>query len=159
VTPYVFREQILPETLLGDLADATAFMTALPDPGDDAVEAPRMSRLAGPPKRFWSCHALARAFLRITGDSSAWRVADGYFMRRGSEHSWLWRHVEDTVAVLDLYPVAGAAPMLVDAGGRSPWGAAYIESAMSYRQAILDTWEREADAICRAWNTVGARQP
>lgn len=84
-----------------------------------------------------SCHmftrALASVFPRLT-------VKDGYFQRRGVEHSWLLTSTRTFEIpdgnILDPYPVGQAGgPMLINNGRMSPWRPLYME----YPIPVVDT--------------------
>ncbi len=75
-----------------------------------------------------SCHLLCRALVeQYSGGKGLpkFSVVDGYFTK-GYEHSWLT--TADRRAILDMYPVAGAAPFVVATDIMSPWRGMYVPS-------------------------------
>jgi hypothetical protein len=100
----------------GDIqtADYEMFVTmrrifeALPDLGNEPVV---------------SCHMVTRAFARHFPVT----VVDGHF-GRGCHHSWLVLRdrTPDGLVIADLYPVAGASPILLFAHWITPWSKLYM---------------------------------
>ena len=70
----------------------------------------------------WTCHSVVRI---VSPLSPGFKVSDGYFANAWA-HSWL----QSPTAIIDVYPVAGSAPILVSTLKLSPW-------ADLYRQANL----------------------
>lgn len=89
----------------------------------------------------WSCHELCRAFSRLTVGLT-WKVQDGYFGLFGYQHSWLWHRdpESNTVVILDVYPIAGAAPHMVVCS-ESPWTHLYIDRERAYSEDQLNQFE------------------
>lgn len=80
-----------------------------------------------------SCHAVCRALERRHPGT---RCVDGFFHAVGQDHSWL--DLGDGI-VADMYPVAGAAPFMVDASHwMVPWNQIYQP-----KPDLLDTGRRD----------------
>lgn len=136
MTPYIFStiQNLDARTQLKmELSAAQYFMYRLPDATGDNE---------------WSCHALARAFARIYS-GYGWKVQDGYFGRTGSCHSWLWS--EKPAVILDLYPIGGITPFIVEAK-HTPWNALYMQHDRTYSQDVRAEWDMMASRAIQAWN-------
>lgn len=142
MTPYVISEELITEALLEDRALAEEFLGELPDPEPNHPACPTIGRGTQEPKTYWSCHGLVRAFAKMRPE---WKVADGYFVRKGTQHSWLWRFTPDGMVFLDLYPVGGVFPTIVDGSHGSPWRDLYMECSYAYRPNERELWEKQAD--------------
>ncbi len=67
-----------------------------------------------------NCHALAHAFAEVRDDVV---VVDGHFGARNTYHSWLMIGS----ALIDVHPVAGGSPYIVDTEGMlNPWNRIYV---------------------------------
>lgn len=82
-----------------------------------------------PNERHWdncrnqiSCHLICKALARHFEAT----VGDGFFVR-GYQHSWLLP--TSGSSIIDVYPVAGAAPFIVANDSASPWSGLYIKSS------------------------------
>jgi hypothetical protein len=150
--PYILRADTVSPKLSSDLETARLFWRVLPNAAEVKPK---------PVCEEWSCHALARAVLPLL--SSGWIVFDGWFMRVGSEHAWLYREItagtEVKKYVLDIYPVAGlSGPVLIDVGSYgSPWGSAYHERRMAFNAQRLQRFEVEGKAALAAFRKEGRR--
>lgn len=103
---YAAREGMIPAPVLRLFEDMSRDVLRMPD-------------LASSEEA--SCHVVCRALALLHPEVA---VVDGHFMRRGNHHAWL-RIGRDIVA--DMYPIGGAVPFIVDAGGyTNPWGEAYV---------------------------------
>lgn len=116
------------------LRELRAWMDALPDRAGASGE-----------EILWSCHAVVRA-AKTRFALDGWRVADGWFGRKGNDHSWLTHESPRGQFVLDVYPIACAGgPLLIDVGAwGSPWGALYREDATRYVGSRLLKFNRDA---------------
>jgi|CXWL01.1.fsa_nt_gi hypothetical protein len=132
----------MPNTLdKGTLRDIGIWLENLPDnPGKKDDEA------------LWSCHALTRA-VREKWRLHEWSVKDGFFARKGCQHSWLFvgpteKHPS---LVLDVYPVASVGgPILVDTLSLgSAWRDLYIETEGVYFLPQKKKFEAEAAKILK----------
>lgn len=139
MVPYAIRAVPFSREVLDDLDAADRLIAALPaHPDEDGHQRIRDRE----PE--WSCHVVARVFALQRKD---WNVSDGFYLRRGTEHSWLWRWIDgESVAILDIYPVAGTRPVLLDGSRHSPVNDAYITSPTAYRPDTTALWDRLAKA-------------
>ena len=137
------------------LERAYAFMNYIPEPEletddfaiDYVYEKSPNKPVLKYQKRIWSCHDLTRAFSKIYPN---WTVVDGYFQRRGTYHSWLYV-VEKNPIILDLYPVGGIAPFMVDASPMLAWSHLYIEASMYYTPQDLEKYNHAASHAVDLW--------
>ena len=118
----------LPEGLDETMVSISKWLRHLPNrPGSTAEE----KRWSLP----WSSHALTRAVKQAHG-LTEWEVCDGFFARKGQQHSWLTLQpsMRRVTLVLDILPVAAhGGPLLVDTMSHdSPWADLYLESPLSY---------------------------
>ena len=90
-----------------------------------------------------SCHSLVRACKSATFD---WAVGDGYFGRKGCNHSWLWKRNKHTTLIIDVYPVGGFAPFIIDAQ-QTPWNSTYVDDPRAYTKEDRNTWAVQATKI------------
>lgn len=68
-----------------------------------------------------TCHAVCRALAKKYEKAS---FVDGWFSKRGHDHSWL--DLGEGI-IVDVYPIAGIGPFLVDASHfMVPWHHLYI---------------------------------
>lgn len=135
MTPHMFRtlSSLQRDDLLQDLSNAQQFVSQLPDRCVSMSE--------------WSCHALVRAFFLVP-TALRWVVQDGHFGRYGTEHSWLWYQDQDLI--MDVYPVAGCTPFIVEARF-SPWNGIYLQNDRVYAKVTKDSWEKQGLEALHAW--------
>lgn len=138
MTPYA--QGGMPSGAIHDLEYCVAWMAALPDPDD-----PRRC-LVRDGRALWTCHGLVRAFVRLRL-CMGWEVSTGYFGPH-HRHSWLWCRLGEPprrqALILDVYPVAGIRPMLVDATPPSPWDALYRDAPRWFGPDDVSGWLTEA---------------
>jgi hypothetical protein len=97
--------------------------------------------------------ALRKASAELYGRYN-FKVSHGFFYRAGQQHSWLWRYEPTNKAkvscltILDLYPVGGANPFMVD--GLSVWSNLYMESNMHYTDDARLEFVDEAKILLKA---------
>lgn len=80
-----------------------------------------------------TCHAVCEAFATRFGVI----CVDGVF-GRWFDHSWLI-HQDHPKVVMDIYPVAGGAPIIVYTGlPLLPWGNLYVQKPITYDTSLKE---------------------
>lgn len=98
--------------------------------------------------KLWSCHAATRGFKSYLG--LAYEVRDGFFVRKGTCHSWLLAMVNNCPLAIDVLPMgAHGGPIVADIGGFAPWGELYIENRDYYADRLSD-FEQEGVLFAKA---------
>jgi hypothetical protein len=96
----------------------------------------------------WSCHAATRGFSAFLG--LPYEVKDGFFVRKGTCHSWLETSTNGDIIVIDILPMgAHGGPIVADIGGFAPWNGLYIEDRDYYSDS-LKRFEEEGKLFERA---------
>ena len=154
--PYILLKDALPDQVVHDLKLIKRFLEELPDAGPEQVSTRRhiCAVQSNEPEYLWSCHGLTRAAAGLT--NGRWTVLDGFFMRKGSCHSWLYLNNSfDRQYILDVYPIAAiGGPILLDVSdSRTPWADAYIENSIYYRDRLA-SFTAEAQEALDLWNKI-----
>lgn len=101
-----------------------------------------------------SCHMVTRALENIFPGEV--RNQDGWFARKGYEHSWLIRGNGYPVdyLVIDPYPIAVmGGPILVDTRWLTPWRRIYIKHRLGITKRVKD-FDRHVRLVTRAMRNV-----
>lgn len=144
-TPYIQIAGHLSRAIIDDFKIVSDFWEKLPDA--TAAQPATRRDLYNPgsekkPQYLWSCHGLCRGVKPFLNQQ--WHVIDGWFLRRGNEHCWLWTKDDRHDAIIDVYPVgACGGPILVDGSPLTPWSDAYIERFMNYSDAERSRFDAE----------------
>ncbi|MCV9963977.1 hypothetical protein OIU34_19035 [Pararhizobium sp. BT-229] len=116
----------------GHLKRVRELMAAMSDNGD----------------KLWSCHAATRGFRAFLG--LPYETRDGFFIKKGTCHSWLFTLVEDRPLVIDVLPMgAHGGPIVADIGRFAPWEELYIENGDYYADR-LEAFEEEGKLFAKA---------
>lgn len=153
MTPYILTGDLVSPDVGKDLETTRDFLALLPDPTEKL--APATARQHGDDTLYlWSCHGIVRALATVL--SQPWEVMDGWFLRRGNQHAWLYLEVDNdhrSQFILDAYPVAAVGgPLLVDVRPYgSPWQDAYIERRMAFTRAVREKFDEEGRQALRLY--------
>lgn len=136
--PYVLKQNILPKWVEEELERVQKFLTRLPEsviPGEHV-----------------SCHVVAMVYSEMPKSECPihWELKHGHFTA-GYQHSWLTTEILDCVypmtdrLILDIYPVAGFQPFIVDGSLSSPWSQLYkTNKAYDFVAKYNDSWKKQA---------------
>ena len=147
MTPYVILENLIPPDVIVDFNTVCNFVKNLPDPTQEtAPAAPTRKHLDSDDfKALWTCHGITRGVRPLLLNN--WEVMDGWFLRQGTEHSWLYLNHDQKGRkkfIIDVYPYACmGGPILLDMSLGSPWRDAYIERRMHYAPVEFDAFNAE----------------
>lgn len=153
MTPFMLTGDLVPPEVIKDFETAKEFLALLPDP--TGTLAPATAHPHGDDTRYlWSCHGIARALATVL--TQPWEVIDGWFLRRGNEHGWLYLEVDNdqrSQFILDVYPVAAVGgPLLLDVRSYgSPWPDAYIERRMAFPRNARQRFDEEGRQALRLY--------
>lgn len=158
----VFQKAGLQQACLDALQVAANFLGNLPAPKTGHPDC-TTREVSGALVTAWSAHGIARAIatkLPETNDRGVnWKVADGTFGIGPHPHSWLWRHTETGATILDVMPVDGVGPRLINIEHASPWILLFKECPLAYRLKEIRRFENEADyaiGVEMAWKRQSA---
>ena len=148
--PYIQKNNLVKDYMNDELVTATQFMKDLPEA---SAKYPITNKAHGGEEDMflWSCHGLTRTLKEIL--KQKWTVFDGWFLKDGNQHSWLYHEADDDKYIMDVYPIAFiGGPFIVDVGNfGSPWRTAYIERRSTYWNEEIENFNKEGGFALDAW--------
>ena len=148
---FVVREQAraITEFHIEDYKHACNLFTLLPEAKFDDGAQP-YKEIYGDQSYYWTCHGLCIAFSKILKN---WKVMHGHYVKYGTLHSWLYQTAQHDVIILDVYPVGGVAPQLLQPVYRQNL---YIEDSLYYKEADYTKFRKESMRILKSLKGINA---